>query len=268
MTSEVGIRALARPRTCAPNKTGPAALLVLLAITLCGLLWVPPVHQDPAYHLFTDQRGWFGIPNLWNVLSNLPFLAVAAAGAWILLRGPVFLVGWERAAHWLVTLGAAAVALGSGYYHWAPDSTTLFWDRLPMTVVFMSLLAITLGERISLRVGGLLLLPLIALGVFSVLSWRLTGDLRLYGAVQFFPILALPLLLILCPARYIGQRGTWWMIALYILAKILELNDGALAAYLPGGGHPWKHLAAALALLAYFVGVAQRRLDEPVTQSA
>lgn len=136
-----------------------------------------------------------------------------------------------------------------------------------MTLVFMSLLAVTIGERISLRLGGLLLLPLIALGVFSVLNWRLTGDLRLYGAVQFFPMLALPLLLMLCPARYTGQRAIWWMIGLYVVAKLLELNDDALAAVLPGGGHPWKHLAAALALLAYFAGVARRRLNEASTQS-
>lgn len=268
MTSDVGARALARPRPCAQNSTGLIALSVLLAVTLGGLLWLPPVYQDPGYHSFADQRTWFGIPNFWNVLSNLPFLAVGAAGAWVLRRGPAFLTGWERSAHWILAAGAAAVALGSGYYHWAPDSSTLFWDRLPMTLVFMSLLAVTIGERISLRVGGLLLLPLIALGVFSVLNWRLTGDLRLYGAVQFFPMLALPLLLLLCPARYIGQRGIWWMIGLYVVAKLLELNDDALAAFLPGGGHPWKHLAAALALLAYFAGIARRRRNEPATQSA
>ncbi len=268
MTSDVGTRALARPRPCAQNLTGPVALAALLALTICGLLWMPPVHQDSAYHSFADQRAWLGIPNFWNVFSNLPFLAVAAAGAWVLRRGPAFVAGWERAAHWLLVAGAAAVALGSGYYHWAPDSSTLFWDRLPMTLMFMSLLAVTLGERLSLRLGGLLLLPLIILGVASVLSWRLTGDLRFYGAVQFFPMLALPLLLMLCPGRYTGQRGTWWMIGLYVAAKLLELNDIALADYLPGGGHPWKHLAAALALLAYFAGIARRRLDTPSTQSA
>jgi len=32
------------------------------------------------YHQFADQRELFGIPNFWNVVSNLPFIAVGAVG--------------------------------------------------------------------------------------------------------------------------------------------------------------------------------------------
>jgi hypothetical protein len=32
-----------------------------------------------------------------------------------------------------------------------------------------------------------------SIGVFSMLLWHWTGDLRLYAWVQFFPCLALPL---------------------------------------------------------------------------
>jgi hypothetical protein len=35
--------------------------------------------------------------------------------------------------------GAVVVAFGSAYYHLQPNSTTPFMDRLPMTLVFMSL---------------------------------------------------------------------------------------------------------------------------------
>ncbi|WP_321477331.1 hypothetical protein [uncultured Paludibaculum sp.] len=263
MKTGVETLALTRPATRVQNQAGLLAVGCLLAITITGLLWLPPLQQDPGYHQFADHRTILGIPNFWNVLSNLPFLAVAALGAWVLRRKPVFTETWERTAHWLVVTGAAAIALGSGYYHWAPDSATLFWDRLPMTLVFMSILAITLGERVSLPSGSRALAPLIALGVFSVLNWRWTGDLRLYGAVQFFPMVALPLLLMLCPPRYSRQSGIWWMIALYVVAKLLEFNDRALAPYLLGGGHPWKHLAAALALMAYFVSVARRAAATP-----
>lgn len=42
-----------------------------------------PIPQDPAYHRFTDTREFFGIPNFWNVVSNLPFLVVGIASiAW------------------------------------------------------------------------------------------------------------------------------------------------------------------------------------------
>lgn len=250
-----------RPTLRMPARTGLLVLLGLLAVTAAGLLWLPPVQQNPAYHHFADQRPLYGIPNFWNVVTNLPFLAVAILGARI---RPVVTESWERAAHWLMVLSAAAVALGSGYYHWAPDSTTLFWDRLPMTLIFMSLLAVTLGERLSPRLGRLALVPLVALGVFSVLQWRWSGDLRLYGAVQFFPMLALPLMLLLCPPRYARQSGVWWMIGLYLVAKLLELNDAALFEWLPGGGHPWKHLAAAGALAAYFRTLAARTPVTPV----
>src|SRR5580692_4375224 len=58
-------------------------LLVLLAVmvaSLAGLPLVPPIPQDQSYHQFADQRTLFGVRNFWNVVSNLPFIAVGAAG--------------------------------------------------------------------------------------------------------------------------------------------------------------------------------------------
>ena len=65
-------------------------------------------------------------------------------------------------AYSILLAGVALVAFGSSYYHFHPDNRTLFWDRLPMTIVFMSLLATTIGERISFNAGRLLLVPLLA----------------------------------------------------------------------------------------------------------
>jgi hypothetical protein len=90
------------------------------------------------------------------------------------------------------------VAAGSTYYHLRPDNGTLFWDRLPMTVVFVSLLA---------DAGLLLLLPLVALSVASVLYWRFANNLRLYGLVQYYPMAALPLVVVLFPPRYSGAAA-------------------------------------------------------------
>ena len=56
-------------------------------------------------------------------------------------------------------LGVALTGLGSGYYHLAPDNETLFWDRLPMTIAFMSLISAQIVDRISIRAGLALLLP-------------------------------------------------------------------------------------------------------------
>ena len=56
---------------------------VLAGVTIVAALLVsllPPFPQDPGYHRFSDQRTFFGIPNFWNVISNLPFLLVAIGG--------------------------------------------------------------------------------------------------------------------------------------------------------------------------------------------
>jgi hypothetical protein len=146
-----------------------AALIIGLAVVAAGiLLLLPPIPQDLRYHEFADQRTVWGIPNFWNVVSNLAFLLVALWGLQALRSPAAFLERWERAAYCILLAGVALVAAGSAYYHLRPDNGTLFWDRLPMTVVFMSLLAATIGERIGADAGRLLLLPLLALGVASV----------------------------------------------------------------------------------------------------
>ena len=85
-----------------------------------------PILQDPAYHLFADHRTLLGIPNFWNVITNLAFLAAA-------------LLGWRL--NRFLAAATAAVGLGSAWYHLQPDDAHLFWDRLPMAVVFMALIA-------------------------------------------------------------------------------------------------------------------------------
>jgi hypothetical protein len=211
-------------------------LIPALAVAAClVLVLVPPIHQDPAYHNFADQRTIFGVPNFWNVVSNLPFLAVAIWG-WRLARctaDRVFLVG------------VAAVTFGSAYYHIWPDNATLFWDRLPMTVAFMALFASVIEERLDRAWGRRLLWPLLLLGAGSVVWWHFTGDLRWYALVQFFPILAMLLLLS-------GRRDPLIpVIFFYALAKLFEWQDHAVASVISTGGHPWKHISAALAVYCY-----------------
>ena len=107
---------------------------------------------------------------------------------------------------------------------------------------------------ISIKAGLALLAPLLLLGIVSVWYWRLTeqsghGDLRMYGFVQFFPALGIPLILWLFPARY---TRTWDLVpamAWYVLAKVLEAADKQVYAVLGRSisGHTLKHLAAAMA---------------------
>lgn len=72
-------------------------------------------------------------------------------------------------AYELLLLGTAGVAAGSAYYHWSPSDRRLFWDRLPMAIVFTSLVASIVGERVGSEAGRRLLFQLIILGAGSVL---------------------------------------------------------------------------------------------------
>jgi len=222
-------------------------LLGLIAASLAGLLLLPVIPQEQSYHQFADQRTLLGTPNFWNVISNLPFIAIGAAGLWQSRRDSATIV---------LFLGILLTGFGSAYYHWNPNDRTLFWDRLPMALGFMAILAIAIGERIDAKAGAILLWPLLAIAVFSLLLWRWTDDLRLYAWVQFFPCLALPLMFLVCPPKYTGT--SYWIIAavLYALAKLLEFYDGAINSVVGSvSGHTLKHLAAAAAcfmILRYF----------------
>jgi Ceramidase len=211
----------------------------LMIVSLAALLPLPPVLQDQGYHQFADQRELFGIPNFWNVVSNLPFIAIGAVG---LLR-----VRRDATTTVLFT-GLLLTGFGSSYYHLNPNDGTLFWDRLPMTLCFAAILAAVVEERVDARAGAMLLWPLLAIGFASLLLWRWTGDLRLYAWAQFFPCLALVLILCFFPPKYTG--AAYWIAAavLYALAKLLEFLDAKI--YSVGSilsGHTLKHLAAAAA---------------------
>lgn len=211
----------------------------LMIVSLAALLPLPPLLQDQSYHQFADQRELFGIPNFWNVVSNLPFIAVGAVGLLRVRRDATSIV---------LFAGLFLTGFGSSYYHLNPNDGTLFWDRLPMTLCFAAILAAVVEERVDARAGAMLLRPLLAIGIFSLLLWRWTDDLRLYAWAQFFPFLALVLILQFFPPKYTG--ASYWVTgaALYALAKALEHFDEKV--YSAGSilsGHTLKHLAAAAA---------------------
>ena len=100
------------------------------------------IKQDQNYHNFVDQRPWWGwLPNGNDVVSNLPFLVFGLMGLWCMLGDG----GRELYYPWLVFFsGSVLVALGSAYYHWRPCDRSLVWDRLPMTLMFMSFFLIVM----------------------------------------------------------------------------------------------------------------------------
>ena len=66
--------------------------------------------------------------------------------------------------------------------------------------------------------------------------------------MQFYPILVVPLLLWLLPARYTGGRDLLAAAATYAVAKVPELLDAwVFSLTRVVSGHTLKHLLAALA---------------------
>ncbi|MFQ5824358.1 MAG: ceramidase domain-containing protein [bacterium] len=237
-------------------------LLVITTITLAVivvLLALPPIPQSQAYHSFVDQRTLLGISNFLNVISNAPFFLVGTLGLFFLWQkratdaGGAFVKSSEQWPYGVFFCGVVLTGFGSVYYHLAPDNARLFWDRLPMTLVFMSFFAAILTERISVKAGLLSLLPLVSFGIGTVIYWhwselRGVGDLRLYIMVQFYPILAIPLIVLLFPSKYTRSTDLLGVFALYAVAKGFELLDTKIFAL--GrivSGHTLKHLAAAFA---------------------
>jgi len=209
----------------------------------------------PSYHQFADQRGWLGIPNFGDVSSNLAFLVAGLCGLAFLFREPSSHQFVDPRELWPYTtffLGLVLTAVGSAYYHCAPSDARLVWDRLPMTIVFMPLVTALIVERVDIKLGLCLLPLLTALGIVSVVYWHETvqrgaGDLRFYGAVQVYAVLAL-LAALLLPARYTRGSDLLVVAAFYAFAKISEVADRQIFSL--GhmvSGHTLKHLAAAAA---------------------
>jgi hypothetical protein len=121
-----------------------------------------------------------------------------------------------------------------------------------MTIVFMPLVSALIAEHVNPKLSFWLLPILTAVGVGSVMQWHFSvergaGDLRFFGAVQLYAVLALFLVLFLPPCY---TRGSDLLVVagLYVLAKVCETADrqifslGHLAS-----GHTLKHLASGLA---------------------
>ncbi|HSD21934.1 MAG TPA: hypothetical protein VLC54_17925 [Anaeromyxobacter sp.] len=240
---------------------------LITAAAVAAPLAAPRLAQDPAYHLFADRRALLGIPNAANVLSNLAFLAVGLLGLSVLRARHAELLDARERAPWAVLFaGVVLTGAGSVVYHLGPTNGTLAVDRLAMTIGFMGLLSAMIAERLDVRIGVALLLPLLVIGAASVLWWygtelRGSGDLRPYLAVQAYPLLAIPLLLVLGRARYTGSSWLLAALALYATAKLAEVWDAAifLATARVVSGHTLKHLLAALGIGVLALMLARRR---------
>jgi hypothetical protein len=255
-------------------------VLLLTAVAIAVLFATcPPLPQPLAYHNFADQRCLCcGVPNTFDVLSNIPFLLVSALGLDHVMGGrmlaaagadvppPVFADRGVELPLWITFFaGVGLIALGSGYYHWRPSNERLVWDRLPMTVAFMSFLSVVLTDTVvqaTAAATNSCLGVLVIIGLASVAYWDRTDDLRLYVLVQFYSLALIPLLISLFPSRY-DNANVEYLIALafYVGAKIAEALDKKIfrATGRLLSGHTLKHLLSGVTTFYGTVVLLRRR---------
>ena len=239
----------------------PRTLPLLLVLLACGLMLASgTIRQPPDYDRFADQSSFLGIPHSGDVLSNLGF---ALVGLWGLLRlhprraYPALARGWPGYRLFLVSM--ILIALGSAYYHWAPDDTRIVWDRLPIAMVCAGLLSAVWAETQPGARDHTTVLALLA--VASVAWSAYTGDLRPYILAQGLPLLLAPLLQTIYHAPGRDRAAVGFALLLYGLAKLAELHDQHILALLGGmSGHTLKHLLA-VAAGAVLVGRLAERVE-------
>jgi hypothetical protein len=245
----------------------PPAIVLFSA---AGLMAYGPIAQLAHYHDFADQSAVWGIPHAADVLSNLVFGIVALWGAYHLGKWRdrfIWQAGWPGYCLFLIAL--LLTAIGSSYYHLAPDNARLVWDRLPIALACAGLLAAVRAECVpdARAKRDTFLLGLFA--VASVLWWQQTdhhgiGDLRPYLLLQVLPLVLIPLWQIIYKAPTADRVAFAAALLLYIAAKATELLDYPIL-HLTGmiTGHTLKHLLAGIA-----AGVIVMRLVARTKQTA
>ena len=229
-----------------------SALLLALVVALLGACLGPTVAQHAHYHAFADQRAWWGVPFAMDVLSNLPFAVGGIWGLLVMRRRPAGTQTDPETQRPLAALffaGLVLTALCSSAYHWQPDNAGLVLDRLGMVVAFAGLVGLAVADRISARAGVMTAGAVLLLGPLSVAAWATSGNLLPWVVLQ-----AEGMLLVLLLAACRPVAGAWGIslgsvMALYTLAKLLELGDPVVFEWTGGlvSGHSLKHVAAALA---------------------
>jgi hypothetical protein len=184
------------------------------------------------------------------------------------LLGTRFLERRELALYVAFFAAAIGVGLGSGYYHWAPSNPTLFWDRIPMTLVVAALAGGLTVERFGGRAGVAVAVGLALFLPGTLVYWRAS---EAAGTENIWPYLAgmngalavTALMVALFPSRYTEGRHIVIALAVYAVAMLFDtLLDqwfyDSLGQIM--GGHAFKHLLATVAMFWIFWFVLRRRV--------
>lgn len=223
-------------------------ILSLAFISILFLITKDPITQISNYHNFADTVYFCEIPNFKNVVSNVFFLI---AGLYAIHTKNTF----GKIMGVILTLLFA----GSVYYHLNPNDQTLIGDRLFIAAFFSMLfirimyMMFIIGNTVTEKVLSWLY---IVLATATVIVWQITGDLRMYGFAQFFPLVCLVCLLPYAWVNYKKQAIAMAILVIsYAIAKVCEFHDYEIMSMTNGwiSGHTAKHSIAGIGILLYFI---------------
>ncbi len=237
-------------------------IYILSVIAVGIVVFIKPIIQNPKYHNFADTHDLFSITNFWNVISNVPFILIGFLGISLVSKQ---LIGNQLKSNYLLFfIGIVLTGFGSGYYHLNPNNDTLIWDRLPMTISFMSFLSIIIGEFINIQAGRKSLFPMLAIGLFSIAYWVIFQDLRIYVLVQFLPIVLIPIILSLSKNNTEYKKYFWLIILSYFIAKLFEEFDLFVfsTTFEVISGHTLKHFAASFGPLFFYFFIRAKSIQK------
>jgi hypothetical protein len=250
------------------NRVGVINILAL--ITIIAIFCFDPIAQDQSYHKFADTRAYLGLENFFDVMSNFPFILLGAWGLYFITKEEgarrLFYMSGEKTLWQIFFLGVFLVGFGSGYYHLDTNNASIIWDRIPITISFMSLFSLIIMERIDGRFGLILSPILLVSGIVTVFYWYYTellgrGDLRAYVLIQLIPLMLIPIILWMFTARYTQSKYLLYSLGWYVIAKLLELLDQRIFEAFGGiSGHTLKHLAVACGIYAMLLYLKNREL--------
>jgi len=199
---------------------------IFIALALFGVIFVlscSPIYDPSDVNVYADQRSFLGAPNFFLVAPGILFLIFGLMGLWKLwFKRSTFL----RNIWMIFFLASIGIGLGSGCYHLDPSDQRLFWDRLSVSTALMALLAGVITEKISLNRAKTIAPLLILAGIGSIFYWGWSGDVRFYWLIQYFSIIALPLLCLCFPMK--GDKYIYGVVIFYVLAKLVEMGDGQI----------------------------------------
>lgn len=246
--------------------------LVWLALWLLALLLGPQLlaatgfvlnphghaHLYAHGHPFVDARTLWGLSNAMDVLSNLPLAVAGVTGLWVLASRSVAAdIRWPLRVFFIGLLLSGA---GSAWYHAMPTPVGLVLDRMGMAVAFAGALSLAVAERVGQRpalpVLGLTLLAALVSAVLPLTH----GNVLPWAVVQFGGVALIVWTALQRPVA--GAIGVHLgaLIALYALAKALEMGDAAVfhATREIVSGHSLKHVVAALAAWPVLVALLRQ----------